>query len=331
MVRSSRGHHEEFEDDDEVPHRVKVDGKSREKNRSKHSETEQRRRSKINERFQILRDLIPQNDQKRDKASFLLEVIEYVQFLQEKLNLYEGSCQEWSTEPTKLTPWRNQHSANENFVDHTQVIKNDSGLQNNVDVSSSILPNALNSVESDLESAMVYKSLDHLPGSANQAAPLNVQQPIFEPIGRGGVPTQQLQESVSDAVNIDSQPQPQIQIQQPELWPGGHTTACSILNNTPNIQEGKSRSVNISSAYSQRILGTLTQALQTSGMDLSQARISVQIDVGNRADNGLNSVASSSKDNVNQSLNNQAMKHTQVTSSSDYFEQAHKRLRTEEN
>lgn len=34
-----------------------------------------------------------------------VQVIDYVQFLQEKLNFYEGSCQEWSTEPTKLTPW----------------------------------------------------------------------------------------------------------------------------------------------------------------------------------------------------------------------------------
>nr|GMD56887.1 transcription factor BIM2-like isoform X3 [Ipomoea batatas] len=57
---------------------VKVEGKSGDRKanavRSKHSETEQRRRSKINERFQILRDLIPENDNKRDKASFLLEV-----------------------------------------------------------------------------------------------------------------------------------------------------------------------------------------------------------------------------------------------------------------
>lgn len=38
---------------------------------------------------------------------FLLyaQVIEYIQFLQEKLNMYEGSYQGWSTEPTKLTPW----------------------------------------------------------------------------------------------------------------------------------------------------------------------------------------------------------------------------------
>lgn len=68
--------------------------------RSKHSATEQRRRSKINDRylytrcdnldlctyelvnfkpctfcrFSMLRGLIPHGDQKRDKASFLLEV-----------------------------------------------------------------------------------------------------------------------------------------------------------------------------------------------------------------------------------------------------------------
>jgi hypothetical protein len=42
--------------------------------RSKHSATEQRRRSKINDRFQILRELLPHSDQKRDKATFLLEV-----------------------------------------------------------------------------------------------------------------------------------------------------------------------------------------------------------------------------------------------------------------
>jgi hypothetical protein len=73
--------------------------------RSKHSVTEQRRRSKINERFQILRELIPNSEQKRDTASFLLEVIDYVQYLQEKVQKYEGSYPGWSQEPTKLTPW----------------------------------------------------------------------------------------------------------------------------------------------------------------------------------------------------------------------------------
>ncbi|EPS62731.1 hypothetical protein M569_12059, partial [Genlisea aurea] len=78
--------------------------------RSKHSVTEQRRRSKINERYQILRRIIPHSDQKRDTASFLLEVIHYVQSLQEKVQKYEGgSYQTWSLEPAKLMPWVKTH------------------------------------------------------------------------------------------------------------------------------------------------------------------------------------------------------------------------------
>jgi len=83
-------------------------------------------------RFQVLREIIPHSDQKRDKASFLLEVsqdtflvylgyasgtmishfaswnfgqvIEYIQFLQEKVNRYEG-YPGWNSEPPKLAPW----------------------------------------------------------------------------------------------------------------------------------------------------------------------------------------------------------------------------------
>ena len=41
-----------------------------------------------------------------------------------------------------------------------------------------------------------------------------------------------------------------------------------------------------------RLLSTLTQALQSSGIDLSQANISVQIDLGKRANGRVNSSAS---------------------------------------
>ncbi|KAH7861522.1 hypothetical protein Vadar_027349 [Vaccinium darrowii] len=56
-------------------------------------------------RFQLLRDLIPHSDQKRDTASFLLEVIDYVHYMQEKVQKYEGSYQGWVSEPAKLMPW----------------------------------------------------------------------------------------------------------------------------------------------------------------------------------------------------------------------------------
>ena len=34
-----------------------------------------------------------------------MQVIEYVQYLQEKVQKYEGSYQNWGGEPTKLIPW----------------------------------------------------------------------------------------------------------------------------------------------------------------------------------------------------------------------------------
>ncbi|XP_060957992.1 transcription factor BIM2 isoform X6 [Cannabis sativa] len=315
MVESSRGHQEEFEDEEEVTHnKGKVDGKSREKNRSKHSETEQRRRSKINERFQILRELIPQSDQKRDKASFLLE---------EKINMYEESYQGWNSEPAKLHPWRNQHAPTETFVDLSQAVKNGSDLPNNVVISPSLLPSQQNSLESDMNVAMAYKTLDHLPGSATLSVPPNVPQTnMFDPSGRHGVPMQPMQESVSDDSEVDPLPQP-----LPELWQGGRTTASSLLNNALSIKEGKNGSLTMSNSYSQGVFDSLKQALRSSGVDLSQTRISVQIDVANQTDSGLTSIASSSKDHANLSLNSQVMANNQVTSTDDKFDRAHKRLR----
>uniref|UniRef100_A0A0D9VKH6 BHLH domain-containing protein n=1 Tax=Leersia perrieri TaxID=77586 RepID=A0A0D9VKH6_9ORYZ len=85
--------------------------------RSKHSATEQRRRTKINDRqasreqeptmkmLEILRELLPHTDQKRDKASFLSEVIEYIRFLQEKVQKYETADPERNHEDSKSMPW----------------------------------------------------------------------------------------------------------------------------------------------------------------------------------------------------------------------------------
>lgn len=48
-------------------------------------------------------------------------------------------------------------------------------------------------------------------------------------------------------------------------------------------------------SYFDRILNALTQALRSSGVDLSQASVSVQIDVGKRANDGSTAMTSSSK------------------------------------
>lgn len=319
MVKPARSHQEEEEEDEEdlgarTDGSSQRDGKNSEQRantpRSKHSATEQRRRSKINERFQILRDLIPQNDQKRDKASFLLEVIQYVQFLQDKVQMYEGSYQGWSLEPTKLIPWRNNRGPVESFIEQSQIVKNDYGHENNAVASPAMLTNAHNSVESDLVVAAVLKAMDHTPGQAIEEVPPNM--PLQ--------PTLPLHGSLSNAENIDSQTRSQ-------LWQARPcTTECAVPSNAQEELASESGADSISNAYSQGLLTTLTRALQSSGVDLSQANISVQIDVGKRANSGQTATTTNPKYAQAEKMET----HSGVGSlyeNSD--EQVHKRLRTQ--
>ncbi|KAK1267964.1 Transcription factor BIM2 [Acorus gramineus] len=223
--------------------------------RSKHSATEQRRRSKINDRFQILRDLIPHSDQKRDKASFLLEVIEYVQFLQEKGRKHESTYPEWRNENTKLMPWeqKNNRGPGDGTVDLSQVIKNGSapgfiisGNENSIPVAPMI--SSRNAAESD-----------------------NIA-------GRGGVLPPQQQRLTLDAENVASHSHAQ--------WLRSCTNECLSSAATLDEQEDLTvdeGTVSFSTAYSQGLLDTLTRALQSSGIDSSQVNISVQINLGKRA------------------------------------------------
>lgn len=324
MVKSSKSQQEE-DDYEELVARTdgsslkgestpKVDGNNSDQKantpRSKHSATEQRRRSKINERFQILRDLIPQNDQKRDKASFLLEVIEYIQFLQEKLNGYEGSYQGWSQEPTKLIPWRNHRGPMENNIDPSQVVKNGSGRENNV-----ITPTMLTNVENcNFSTGSEYKPMDPAIEAIRPNMPL--QHNVYPQIGSGGMPSLTPQGFVSDSDNMASQIRP-------------CTSDCAVPSNVPNEEEEisvESGADSISSAYSQGLLNTLTQALQSSGVDLSQADISVQIDIAKRR-NRLDAAASSEKDHDKLFPIN-AMAHG-VGCLYEDSDQARKRLKTE--
>ncbi|RDX66615.1 Transcription factor BIM2 [Mucuna pruriens] len=330
MARSAKGHQDEFEDDEEdeelltgntssALNKVKVDEPSRGKrvnpHRSKHSETEQ-----------LLRDLIPQNDQKRDKASFLLEVIEYIQFLQEKLQIYEQSYEGWNQEPTKLIPWRNHHGAAENSTDPSQAMQNGSVDEKNNNVSPLLPKNVQNSIESDFSMTTIQKG--HTPGSAAEAVPLTMQMRLdmFDPVVSSGIATQHLQEPVSN-VDIPSHTQPQV-------WPNKPNKGNYILphNDTMKEQEElviESGSDSISSAYSQGILDTLTQALQSSGVDMSQTSVSVQIDVGRRANTGLIPSAYSSKGHENQFVSNPAIAHSGVDYCNIDSEQSSKRLRQE--
>lgn len=318
---------------------VKVDGKSSDQKavtpRSKHSATEQRRRSKINDRFQMLRDLIPHSDQKRDKASFLLEVIEYIQFLQEKVHKYEGSFQGWNHESAKLMPWRNSHRPAESFADQSRGINSGSGPalmfsakfdENNVAVSPNISRNTQNPVESDLSASTTFKAMDRHPGLTNKAVPIHMQlQPnIFTPVVGGGGLAQLPPRLAPDAETMASLPQSQ-------LWQSRSsvTTECTVASDKLKEQELtiEGGTISISSAYSQGLLNTLTQALQSSGVDLSKASISVQIDLGNKANSRPTAPTPIIKDNQVPSSNH-ATARSRVASSGGDSDQALKRHKT---
>ncbi|KAF5184823.1 Transcription factor bim2, partial [Thalictrum thalictroides] len=348
MMKSGRGLQEEEEDDDDEyansskkSSSSQKDGKSGDQKantpRSKHSATEQRRRSKINDRFQILRDLIPQNDQKRDKASFLLEVIEYIQFLQEKVNRYEVSYQGWNQEPTKLTPWtltrypslkqRNGHAPGESMADHSQTLKSGPGptlmftgkFDDNIIANPTILATTPNPVDPCLSTSTTYKTMDHHAEGTQKSGsvPIPLQPNIFPPA------VQRHPKSISEAENL---------VPQSQLWPiRPCKTQCPDASDTLNEHDDltiEGGTISLAGVYSQGLLNNLTQALQSSGVDLSQASVSVQVDIGKRATNRLNAMASGSKDDGNPS-SNRTMAHSRVESSGEDSDQARKRLRTE--
>ncbi|KAK4357963.1 hypothetical protein RND71_023573 [Anisodus tanguticus] len=326
-MKSGKGHHGEEEEDeydfgcnrDDTPfsNRTK-DGKNSDKAnaiRLKHSVTEQRRRSKINERFQMLRNLIPHTDQKRDTASFLFEVIQHVQYLQETVQKYEGSYQPWSSEPTKLMPWRNSHWRTQSFPANSQALKNgtDTGPtysgrfdENLSTVTSSVQANQRNPLESYPGGDVSCKSMDQEKELASReiatSMPLQASMPV--PVQNYSAFSDSLPTPASDE----------------------YPSTTNALNNQEFVIE--SGTISISSTYSQGLLDSLTQVLQTAGVDLSQATISVQINLGKRANRGMASETSVAKDTENPPpAGDQFMEQFQDTNNDEELDQAQKRLK----
>ncbi|CAH9092633.1 unnamed protein product [Cuscuta epithymum] len=291
MVRTVKSHHEGDEDDDldfssraldDSSEKVTMDGRSSDQKtntlRSKHSETEQRRRSKINERFQTLRDLIPENDQKRDKASFLLEVIQYIQFLKEKIQMYEGASQDWSPEPSKLMPWRRSSSGPPQiFTEQSQLIRSGSAHEDNIVVDSILLPNnTRDSVESGMNGEAGYKIMDeHHREVINEVIPYNMP---LQPSLFNGISIQPSHGSSTYTDQLASEAQlfewsdKQHKIQSEDLI---------FDQNDRDELKNKCRDDSSPNDYSQRLLNTLNQTMASMGVDMSQANISVELDVGN--------------------------------------------------
>ncbi|CAA7055517.1 unnamed protein product [Microthlaspi erraticum] len=219
--------------------------------KSKHSETEQRRRSKINERFQSLMDIIPQNDQKRDKASFLLEVIEYIRFLREKVQMYEEeeSHQMWYQPPTKLTPWKNNH---EPVSDHPQMVKS---CSSNDELVAAAPPSEL---------------LSDFPDSLYPYLYLAASSKIPE-------------HSPASAVSSYATTEPLPQFAQHEFWQP--KPCCESSNGNANglLNSDDKTSESLSNVCSQRVLHSLTEAFESSGVDMSKTVISVKLNLRKRA------------------------------------------------
>lgn len=269
--------------------KINVGGNDQKANtpRSKHSATEQRRRSKINDRFQKLRELIPRSDQKRDKASFLLEVIEYIQFLQEKVRKYESSPpQGWYHEPAKLIPCRNNCNPAQCYIDQSQIVKSGPVFifagsdEKNICHSPAFPRCSHNPVESEVSTSTTFREADQHPGTTNKATSYPMLDPRhFIPVISEGAKAI-LHSQV--AYNADNKP---CEMQPPLCETRSCTTNVAAVDD--KLKEPEQRidggRISISGAYSQGLLKILTQALQSSGVDMSQACVAVQIELGKRS------------------------------------------------
>uniref|UniRef100_A0A0D9X962 BHLH domain-containing protein n=1 Tax=Leersia perrieri TaxID=77586 RepID=A0A0D9X962_9ORYZ len=233
--------------------------------RSKHSATEQRRRSKINDRFQLLRELLPHNDQKRDKASFLLEVIEYIRFLREKVQKYEVSYPEWNQENAKIVPWTNIYFR-------------------------SSWKNAQNKSQTPADTS---------PDPPEH--PKNGSSYVFPFTGNCDN-----NNAVETAAASGAHHQAETDPRQAQLVRPSPAENCDMLNNSDlAIDEG---TISLSSQYSQQLLNKLNHALENSGLDLSQASISVNL--GKRAmKRSTPAATSTSKELTDPACESRAMGH----------------------
>ncbi|XP_006345090.1 transcription factor BIM1 isoform X1 [Solanum tuberosum] len=312
---------------------VKVDGKGNDQKpntpRSKHSATEQRRRSKINDRFQMLRGIIPNSDQKRDKASFLLEVIEYIHFLQEKVHKYEESYQGWDNEPPKLQLSK-CHRTSHGVSNLPQRIINGSAaaltyagkFDESIMGISSANPINVQKLEPNISSPSLKENRQQ-PGLTNKPTTLPMHPNTFSFSGTSSTAALYSSKLTADTDKLEPKSQSQFSLSR------SHMTDYAIPNANPERQELpiESGTISISSAYSQGLLNTLTQALHSSGVDLTQANISVQIDLGKRANGRVNSSASTIKaDDVTPS--NQPIPKSRVTTTREEPDHAFKRRKT---
>ncbi|KAG8072222.1 hypothetical protein GUJ93_ZPchr0006g45830 [Zizania palustris] len=227
--------------------------------RSKHSATEQRRRTKINDRLEILRQLLPQCDQKRDKASFLSEVIEYIRFLQEKVQKYEASDPERNHEDTKSMPWAK--------VYYRSCWRNTQNI-------SQVQGGELSPSTQDMNKEQYgSKSISVAP-----PAPFNTQSITSTTASSSHMAKGMPQNWTENSTPTNQPPWLSMSTMRQES-----ESVNRMLNKERKTVHEDNHS--LSSAYSQGLLNRLTEALKKSGVDPSQANISVEINMSKRKEN----------------------------------------------
>ncbi|VAI48956.1 unnamed protein product [Triticum turgidum subsp. durum] len=223
--------------------------------RSKHSATEQRRRTKINDRLDVLRDLLPNCDQKRDKASFLLQVIEYIRLLQEKCQKYESGIPEQNDVDANCMPWDKVY-----YRSRWRNTQNISQVQGG----------GLSATTEEDMNKEQYSSKGI--ASAPAASLFNTQS------------AREISTAPSSSQNIAENSMPTNQL--PWLSMSTMNQNCDASNgllSKHDTQMPQDDSQSLSSAYSQGLLHKLKEALQRSGVDPSQTKISVEINMDRRA------------------------------------------------
>ncbi|GJM98518.1 hypothetical protein PR202_ga15541 [Eleusine coracana subsp. coracana] len=183
-----------------------------------------------------------------------VRVIEYIRFLQEKVTKYEATFPEWNQENAKIIPWSKGQIPGDALPDPSQFLRNGSSPRfnftgklddNHNTVTSVAASGAQDQAETDHMARMSYRSTETPTNITNNA-------------------TSQCQTQWTDPSPVND-----------------CAVNSEMLNNQQlAIDEG---TISVSSQYSQELLNSLTQALQSSGIDLSQASISVQINLGKRA------------------------------------------------
>ncbi|KAM3269311.1 hypothetical protein P3S67_030193 [Capsicum chacoense] len=232
---------------------------------------------------------MPQTEQKQYNASFFLEVIQYVQYLQETVQKYEGSNKPLSSVPSKLMPWGNYRNSQwraQSFPAKPQALKN--GTDAGPTFSGWFDENLLTETSSMQENQ--HNPLESHPGVDDSYRSIDIEKDVVSSPFATSMP-------IPNTMPVPVQSHSAFSDLLPTLASDEWPSASNALNNQEFVI--KDGTTSISNTYSKALLDSFTQALETSGLDLSQTTLSVQIKIGKQPFKGMGLGPSVSKDTEN--------------------------------